>query len=140
MKLFRPAVFIGLSVLAACQPGVDEDPQPDFLAGGSAKTWEMTDARQNGLSSPLKSCLVGDTYTFRTDNSFAFDEGIQKCSSTAPQTVSGRWELANSTITMRQNGDQTFVILKLKSLSSSRLVAEVDNNGGPTVEYTFAAR
>ncbi|MCU0353902.1 MAG: lipocalin family protein [Cytophagales bacterium] len=140
MNFFRPAVFIVLSVLAACRPGVDEDPQPDFLTGNSAKTWEMTDARQNGLSSPLKPCLVGDTYTFRADKSFGFDEGTQKCSSNAPQTISGRWELANSTITMRQNGDQTFIVLKLKSLSSSRLVAELDNNGGPTVEYTFAAK
>ncbi len=124
----------------ACSPDSSENPQPDLLAGGSSKTWQMTDATQNGLSSPSKSCLVGDVYTFSNDKTFVFDEGADKCSESAPQTVNGNWELYNSTITMKQSGNQTFVVLKIKSLNSSKLITVLDNNGGPVIEYTFTAK
>jgi len=134
------ALLLALAGLYGCQPGAEENPQPDLLAGGSSKTWQLTDAKRDGLTSPSKPCLAGNTFVFRSDDTFAFDEGAEKCSSTDPQTVNGRWELYNSTITMRENGSKTFLVLKLKSLSASKMVTEVDNNGGPVIEYTFVAK
>jgi hypothetical protein len=139
-KITFGTALLLLAGLSACNPDEVENPQPDLLAGGSAKTWQMTDATQNGLSSPNKACLVGDLYKFNADKTFVFDEGTDKCSESAPQTVSGQWELYNSTITMKETGNQTFVVLKLKSLTSGKMVTVLDNNGGPVIEYTFTAK
>jgi len=141
MKTIQKLTFWSLLLLLAgvyaCTPDSTENPQPDLLAGGSSKTWQMIDAKRDGLSSPNKVCLVGDLYTFRSDKTFTFDEGTEKCGSI--QTVNGQWQLVNSVITIRQTGNQTFVVFKIKSLNSNRMVVEIDNNGGPVIEYTFTA-
>lgn len=139
-KLAAVAIAL-LAVMNACQPEPDENPQPGFLTGGSAKTWIITDAKQNGLSHPLKPCLVGDVYVFNADKSVRIDAGTVKCASTDPQTTNGRWDIYGSEITIAESGGQTLVVLKIRSLNGSRLVAELaNNNPGVTVEYTFAAQ
>ncbi len=126
-----------LLAIVACQPQEEVNPQPGMLTNGSTKTWRMTDAKKDGLSAPNKSCLVGDLYTFGIDKAFVFDEGTEKCGT--EQKVTGAWELANSTIVIRENGTKTFVVLVIKSLNQSRMVTQVDNNGGDPIEYTFTA-
>ncbi len=143
-KITLGSALLLLSGLPACTPEATENPQPDFLTGGLSKTWQMTDARQyidgDWLSVPDKSCLVGDLYTFKADKAFAFDEGVEKCSSTTPQTVTGQWELNNSTITMKETTNKAFVVLKIQSLNATKMVTQVDNNGGSAIEYTFTAK
>lgn len=134
-------VLLLLAGLNACQPEPDENPQPGFLTGGSVKTWTITDATQNGLSHPRKSCIVGDVYVFNVDQSVRIDEGAVKCAATDPQTTNGRWAVNGSTITIAETGGKTLVVLKIKSLNSSRMVTALDNNDpGVNVEYTFAAQ
>lgn len=146
MKTLR--YFFGLSAMAAavslvsCQPQEEVNPQPELLAGSASKTWRLTDAKRGGLTSPMKSCLVGDTYIFHADGRLVFDEGTEKCNANAPQTVNGRWELKNSVITILDNSNRTYTVLNLKSLSSSRMIVEVEDNqnGNPVDEYTFAVK
>ena len=130
-----------LAGLTACQPEPDENPQPGFLTGGSAKTWTITEATQNGLSHPRKSCIVGDIYVFNADQSVRIDAGAVKCAATDPQTTNGRWAISGSTITVVETGGKPLVVLKIKSLNSFRMVTALDNNDpGVTVEYTFTAQ
>ncbi len=134
-------VLLLLAGLNACQPEPDENPQPGFLTGGSVKTWTITDATQNGLSHPRKSCIVGDVYVFNADKSVRIDEGAVKCAATDPQATNGRWAINGSTITIAETGGKTLVVLKIQSLNSSKMVAVLDNNDpGVTVQYTFTAQ
>lgn len=129
-----------LLYLVACGEKPQENPQPGLLTNGASKDWKIVSLKQNDITFPPGGCNLGDVYTFYADGKISVDEGSEKCNPNDPQTLTGTWHLENSIITIRNNNGSAYAVLRIKSLSTSTLVANRDNNDQNPVEITFAAQ
>ncbi len=127
-----------LAGVTACENTNDPVPRSELLSGSGSKTWKVISIKKDGSDRFQGSCQADNLYIFHAGSSFELDEGAKKCSTTDPQKLSGTWNLANSTITIKQ-GSRSFMQMNIQSLSASRLVV-TNQIGGETVETTFQAQ
>lgn len=144
MLYFRKiSTFFALGLLlsfTACEDTAEEDfsSQSKLLTGSGVKIWKVTSVRQNTTPLPQSDCIMDDLYTFAANKNFELDEGANKCNTSSAQKQTGLWELSNSTITIRQGGTNSY--LKIKSLTSAKMVTTSNNTAGKEVEVTFQAQ
>ncbi|MBC7774914.1 MAG: lipocalin family protein [Phycisphaerae bacterium] len=73
----------------------------------------------------LDDCLTENCWSFQKDGEFVWDNGIEKCDPTEPQTITGTWDLSqngetlNISVTGYDSGS-----LKIIELTKNRLITQ----------------
>lgn len=126
--------------LVAC--GEDENKPLTLTERLLARPWIITgQTRQTGADDPvnnfpnLEPCRKDDKLRFQPNGVFEYDEGLDKCVATDPQTRTGTWSLveADSTLTYKVAGiDET---QRIDTLGAALLVLrKIDNSSSPVVQ------
>ncbi|GAB3827764.1 hypothetical protein [Hymenobacter jeollabukensis] len=103
----RATVFAALSLLAAFACEKDNEQPLSTTELLLARAWRITaaTARVNGRTAtdvfrPRADCVKDNTYRFGNSNEVVTDEGLLKCATADAQSTTGRWTLADSTLSV----------------------------------------
>lgn len=110
----------------------DDDPNPvtktELL---TAHNWRISSFTVKLGSAPIEDiykdspkCQQDDFYQFKTDKTFVFDQGKERCDSTEPQTTVSGWDInADGTILLllEMKGTTSAELYEIKELTKDKL-------------------
>lgn len=137
---FQAFLFIlAIAAITSCENPTEVTPRikEDFLTGSQSKTWKVVQVKRKNVVVPQSTCILDDNHIFHSNRDYELEEGATKCKATDPQQYKGRWTVHASTITIFEP-KKADVVLEVKSLTSSTLVANRDISG-EKVEITYKA-
>jgi len=100
--------------------------------------WNGSGAVSTNVYNQMQSCEKDDIVIFNTNGTYTNDEGVSKCNTADPQTVTGSWVFnTNETILSRTRNGETisFDINTLNETSLILIYIEVINS----INYTLTA-
>ncbi|HEX8330452.1 MAG TPA: lipocalin family protein [Hymenobacter sp.] len=137
-------------VTVSCKKDDENKPAPTKTELLTAKGWRLTDVKIGGQS--IYSLFITDAcekdnfIKFNSNKSATFDEGATKCSSSDPQTETGRWEFTTNETKLKLTDPYGDVQEgEIATLNSTTLVfrdPNFDTGTGTniTAELTFTAQ
>lgn len=151
-------LVLGLVILTgSCKKDKEDDPKTktELLTTGSWKFTAFTvdppypifDDQGNIIGTSddvlgnMDDCSVNDIHSFKTDNTFTFDEGATKCDPADPQTISGTWlfKTDETVLSITQDGyTQDNIILELTESVLKVKYTEVSASTNYTYTLTFS--
>lgn len=140
------SVIVVLGVASCKRDSSEPDPTPvgaskaDLLAGTTAKSWNLIDAKIDGADAwaQTRPCAKDDFLAFRKDKNYEWNDGPTRCSDKVPQVYEkGTWELAAGDTEIVLNKTERY---KIVALSSSRLQLSSKNIFGETKDMFFQAQ
>lgn len=138
-------VAVMATLVSSCKK--DDDNNSNNPSGGSsatktemitAKSWKVTGLTVGGQDfySQMDACDKDDLHTFKTDNTYIYDEGASKCDPSDPQVIStGTWKFTENETKIEYDGETATI----KELTSTKMVLEGDFLGSTAVT-TFTAQ
>lgn len=129
MKKFSTYLVLAVLGLAAvsCSDDSDDNVAPTKTALLTAKSWQPTDIKANGVSIFMppfvNDCDKDDFITFKADKSAVYDEGAVRCDQSSPQTANGSWEFtSNETKLKMTTPDGEVIEGAISKLTATELV------------------
>lgn len=126
---------IAASFLLTCTLAIvgckKDDPEPsptEILTAGTC--WKMTllegfDKTNNVWAAvPIEDCQADDCFSFKTDQTFAVEEGAAKCAPDDPQQSTGTWSLSDDGKKLSLSDSSNTDVGTVVELTKGKLVYE----------------
>ncbi len=146
---FTSIIAIALVVVfASCTKDATVTSKVDLLTGGSSKSWKLSSvtATVSGKTVDITSALLADAcdkddfVTFKTGGIFIEDEGPLKCSSTDPQSATGKFVIDAKETTVTTTVGSDVEVITFVELSSSKFVGSSTNPLFGVLTATFVPK
>ncbi|MEZ4885835.1 MAG: lipocalin family protein [Chitinophagales bacterium] len=131
-KIITLLILSSLLFATSCSKD-EENPKAELL---SSTAWKIVAGSVGGLEESLSDCDFDDRYYYRSDGTYEYNNGAEKCFSDDPEEIT--WELAEdgTQIHIVAGGDDQNV--DILELTETRLVWETSSFFG-TLRQEFEA-
>lgn len=120
--------FWAVIVIAVAISSCKKDNEEDFLVDAGCWKQVKSESKENftgggtWMVDTLEACSLDDCLQFKSDGTTSIDEGASKCSSTDPQTSTGKWTLSEDFKTLTLTIGNDVIPFTVTELTKSRMV------------------